>query len=333
MGRGTWIGIGVVIGIVAALALASILPSISPGTAEAMHLLRVSTVTMPIYAGTRTVTATATTTVTKYLGGKVITVTSTLTRTLTMYRTVTATPQLLTTTWVGAKMTLRWCDNYGCGPVAKLKVHNHTLYILIKTVYRTVTVGRVVKVPGTGVLLEDMNKIRTGTVLSNAREIIIVGAPVPPDWFSASHATKRIALISVRSLEAMIGYDLVMAIVNHVPPPIIENFAHKIVKSTIDEILGLESAGFSVEICRDVEPFHTINTFPTLIYTDKYVIGCVPTNIAVLPVFIANKSQFMAYLASHGAKPYECIGKTSLSYLEAQLNSLVSMILRAAGLK
>jgi len=353
VGRGTWIGIGVVIGIVAALALASVLPSISPGTAEAMHLLKVSTVTMPVYAGTRTVTATATATVTKYLGGKVITVTSTLTRTVTT--TVTAMPTPLTTTVLGSKAEILACNEKACAGVAKLNLGNKTLYVLVKTVTRTITVPRSVKIVGGSIhLLWQLNEtaihdIIMGMVVNGSPWFAVVGLPTIPTKDLLYVGKERGLLVSLREME----YYLLMTAFRAAPGAIrvfgVEKgleMVEKMLEHTVDAwssaIETYRSHGFYVKICETTNPQDEVIglNYCTVVVGERYVLAIPCSFASHMPAMLMSmKSLTKMYCERHKLAceiasknprlhvwPFGCINPISWSKARSQLEKEIQRI-------
>jgi len=288
MGRGAWIGIGVVIGIIVALVLVSVLPWISPGTAATMHLLKISTVTMPIYAGTRTVTTTATTTVTKYLGGKVITVTSTATRTLTMYRTVTATPHLLTTVIKGTRIPLWYSYNGGVGYAGYIKIHNHTLYVLIKTVtrvYREYLKGAI-EVPREGFVAYPFGSLVGGkdyrkyiaSLIYGSSKVVVIGTPPPMFLAPAIEAKHGMVFLSVRACEAYLAALASYLVNTGAKPKDIEFNLHAAIN---DWKYELSKMGVHTLYCERVTLLSKILSpvVTTVILTDKYTIALLATYV------------------------------------------------------
>jgi len=325
LSRGKWVGIGIVIGVVATLVAASLILTMSPRTAEAMHLLRVSTVTMPIYAGTRTVTTTATTTVTKYLGGKVVTVTSTATRTVTT--TVTATPRMMTTTFRGNKVLVGAYLNGVYYPLDYIKIHNHTLYVLVKTVTRTITVPRSVSValvsygmmPVWNKSSEYLHQL-IRKIVENASMVYVVGVPamlyIHPheDLVLATKARIKYFIVTDSAVRRWM-LDAVLDLAKGFPLSLIDKGMHTMLKYWRKVLNELQSAGYHIMFCKVANPREKVfgADYCIIIVTDKYVLALPCDGEHGLPAILMKYSD----LKKVTKLPVACGGESSWKEVES----------------
>ncbi len=362
------LGIGIVIGLVIGFALAIAAGYLSPSTSARIGLVRYSTVTMPVFAGVKTVTVPTTTTLTKYLGGKVVTVTRTETQTSTVTQTRTVLPKLLTTTISGTAVPLWYSLNGGVGYAGEIKLHNHTLYIMIKTVTKVYKkyVGSAITVPKEGFLVYPYAVLPPpggkpyakyiDALLSNAKIVIAVGTPPPQSMIpEIVTAPKAGVILSLRACESYLTAEAIWA------RTYMGSSASGIKQMLLGTIRIWKREMGSINVptlyCTAV---HIINRMLTpsvsfVVITDKYVIiltsyfsdYCRARSCAVVPLAIVGTTQYVlnltkltgvyeelaSALEQHGIYDYfaGCINPMSPSKFWEKLETFASNIAQAIG--